>query len=47
MYYTLYFVNPLINPDSDQYLSYYLEDKNYITFSDTVGEESRLFIEDY
>jgi hypothetical protein len=33
LYFTVYFLNPLINADSEIYLSYYLEDSNYIIFS--------------
>jgi hypothetical protein len=47
LFFTLYFLNPLINPDSQSYLKYYLEDSNYIAFSQNGGEESRLFVEDY
>jgi hypothetical protein len=40
-------LNPLINPDNDEYLTYYLEDSNYITFSQHGGEEGRLLVEDF
>jgi hypothetical protein len=46
-FYTIYFINPLINPDSEDFLSYYLEDLNYVMFSATAGEECQLFMEDY
>jgi hypothetical protein len=46
-FYTIYFINPLINPDSEDFLSYYLEDSNYIMFSATGGEECQLMMEDY
>lgn len=46
-YYTLYFINPLINSDSQEFLSYYLEDSNYIMFSATDGEECQIMMEDY
>lgn len=37
LYFSLYFLNPLINPQSEDYLTYYLEDSNYITFSQDGG----------
>ena len=46
-FFTIYFLNPLINPDSADYLKYYLEDRNYITFTANSGEDSRLFVNDY
>ena len=36
-YYTIYFLNPLINPESQDYLSYYLQDSNYIIFDNNGG----------
>lgn len=46
-YYTAYFINPLINADNQEYLSYYLEDSNYAIFSATDGEECQLWMEDF
>jgi hypothetical protein len=46
-YYTIYFINPLINADQQDFLSYYLEDSNYVMFSATAGEECQLMMEDY
>ena len=46
-YYTVYFINPLINADDQDYLSYYLEDSNYAIFSATDGEECQLLMEDF
>ena len=46
-FYTIYFINPLLNPDSQQYLSYYLEDSNYVIFSARGGEECQLWMEDF
>jgi hypothetical protein len=46
-YFTIYFINPLINADSENFLSYYLEDSNYIIFSATGGAECQLMMEDY
>lgn len=31
--FTFYYANPLLNPGDKSYLSYYLEDKNYVTFT--------------
>lgn len=36
-YYTIYFLNALINPASHNYLTYYLEDSNYLMFNDKGG----------
>lgn len=38
-YFAIYFINPLLNPDSIDYLSHYMEDSNYIIFSARGGEE--------
>ncbi len=46
-FYTIYFINPLLNSDSQEYLSYYLEDSNYVIFSATGGEECQLWMEDF
>ena len=46
-YYTIYFINPLINADSQDHLSYYLEDSNYIIFSKHAGEECQLMMQDF
>lgn len=47
IFFTIYFVNPLINPEIAEFLTYYLEDSNYIIFSQTGGEEAQLMMEDY
>ena len=41
------YVNPLINPGSTDYLDYYLEDKNFFTFSRTQGSYSIGYLEDF
>jgi hypothetical protein len=46
-YFSVYFINPLINPENQDYLTYYMEDTNYITFSSDYGGEGLLFVEDY
>ena len=40
VYVNVVYVNPLINPGSTDYLGYYLEDKNFFTFSRTQGSYS-------
>lgn len=47
IYFTIYFVNPLINPDIAEFRTFYLEDSNYIIFSKTGGEEAQIMMEDY
>ena len=37
---SLIYVNPIINPGSDEYLRYYIEDMNFISFSTTQGGHS-------
>jgi hypothetical protein len=39
-----YFVNTVINPQKTDYLSYYLEDRNYFTFTQTLGMTANIFI---
>jgi hypothetical protein len=46
-FFTAYFLNPLINADQQNYLTYYLEDSNYIIFSTTGGEEAQIHIQDF
>lgn len=46
-FYTVYFINPLINADNQEFLSYYLEDSNYAIFSAIAGEECQLWMEDF
>ena len=43
----LVFANPLINPGNTEYLDYYLEDKNFFTFSKTQGSYSIGELEDF
>jgi len=44
---SLTFVNPLINPGSTEYMDYYLEDKNFMSFTKTVGGYAIGNVEDY
>jgi len=39
------YINPLINAGSKDYLSYFLEDRNYLTFTKKLGAYSNAFIE--
>lgn len=41
------FINPLINQGDQNYLSYYLEDRNYVRFTRKLGADSNGRIEDY
>jgi hypothetical protein len=47
LYLDFYFINPLINPSNANYLDYYLEDKNYVSFTTTLGAETNAFISEY
>lgn len=42
-----YFVNTIINPDSSEYLGFYLEDRNYFQFTKTIGTSANIFISTY
>lgn len=42
-----YFVNTIINPQDKQYISYYIEDKNYFQFTKTLGMTANMFISSY
>ena len=44
---SIYFINSNINAGSDEYLTYYLESTNSITFSKTFGPNALLFIEEF
>jgi hypothetical protein len=46
-YFTLYFINTIINPDQPEYKTYYLEDNAYVTFGAELGSESYLYFSDY
>ena len=43
----LFYVNPLINPGSTVYLDYFVEDRNFISFTMTQGAYSTANIQDY
>ena len=43
----LIYINPLINPGSTDYLDYYIEDTNFISFGQTVGTQLFCYAEDY
>lgn len=42
-----YFINTVINSDDAQYLSYYLEDRNYFQFTRSLGTTANVFISSY
>jgi hypothetical protein len=46
-YSALYFVNPLINPESKDYLDYYIEDRNFITFTKTQAGQSMGYVQEF
>lgn len=43
----LNFINPILNPSEKDYLSYYLEDNNFIYFNNQTAEDEYLFAEEY
>ena len=45
--FNFYFVNQIINGESHEYLSYYLEDMNYFPFSTTSGVNANLYMATY
>jgi hypothetical protein len=36
-YLTINYVNPVINPNEQDYISYYIEGNDYVIFSETIG----------
>lgn len=45
--YNLYILNSLINPSSPNYLSYYLEDRNYVQFTTTFTSLINIYVSNY
>ena len=45
--FSFFYINPLINAGNKDYLNYYFEDRNYITFTRQLGAYSNGFIQDY
>jgi len=43
----VYFLNSLVNPNSEQYITYYLEDRNYVQFTTNVGGLVNVFVSRY
>lgn len=43
----LFYVNPLINPASEDYLDYYFEDRNFLTFTTKMGAYSMAHVQDF
>jgi len=46
-YLNIYFLNSILNPNSQHYLSYYLEDRNYLQFTDTFGGLINIYMDKY
>ncbi len=46
-YLSLQYINPVINPNEPDYMSYYLEGNDYVIFSATQGSEAWFFFSDY
>jgi hypothetical protein len=46
-YFNIYYSNPMINADQKDFISYYVEDRTYVMFGDSVGTESFLYFSDY
>lgn len=46
-YLTYFYINPVINPNKPDHLSYFLEGDDYTIFSRDVGCEATVFISDY
>ncbi len=42
-----YFVNTILNPGDPDYIGNYLEDRNYFTFTRTMGTSANIFISSY
>lgn len=42
-----YFVNTIINPDDIDYMKSYLEDRNFFTFTKSLGTSANLFISSF
>lgn len=47
IYFSVYFQNSLVNPSTNQLLTTYLNDDNFIRFSNDITAESYLNIEEY
>jgi hypothetical protein len=41
------YASPIINPGDSNYLSYYLEDSNYMRFTTKLGAQSTGYVQDY
>lgn len=41
------YINTVINPDQQNFMSYYVETTDYVIFSSTIGSESYLYFSDY
>ena len=45
--FSFYFINKIINGDSHEYLTNYIEDMNYLSFSPEAGVSGNIFISSY
>ena len=46
-FFNLYMLNTLINPQEAEYLTYYLEDRNYVQFTTAFTSLINIFVSDY
>lgn len=44
---SFFYINPMINPGTADYLSYYMEAKNFVSFTKNVGAYGIGFVQDY
>ena len=47
LYANLLIINPLINPGNIEYIDYYIEDKNFVAFSNSLGGFAVGYAEDF
>lgn len=45
--FSIFFTNPVINPNQKDYIDYYLEDNGYAIFSRDIGAQIKIFLADY
>lgn len=46
-FFNLYMLNTLINPQEAEYITYYLEDRNYVQFTTAFTSLINIFVSDY
>jgi hypothetical protein len=42
-----YFINPILNPGSKEFINYYLEDRNYFLFNTATGVTANIYYSEY